>query len=435
MYICIQRFLVMDSRRSLMRLLIGVVIAVAALVGSASVACAQERTVTVTGKIVDARNNKALADVSVAIDGTNIATVSNSDGNFVMIAPYGESAKVSFSTKGYSGVTVPLDSLMDISCIIKMRRQGVELGQVTVYPVNPEEIVAEAFSKIADNYSATKDMLALFYRETIRKGNRFIGVSEAAIDVLKSPYSNRDIAGDRVRINRGRRLLSQRNSDTIAVKILGGPNLALGLDFVKNADFLFNESELSDYEFKMEKPEYIDDRIQYVISFRPRYRRQEVQFCGKLFIDRESVAFTRAEFEMDPSDKAAMTSAILYRKPRGLRFSPQKIEFVVAYRQMGGKTYLSYIRNVMRFKCEMKRRLFASAYTVYSEMVVVDRDEATDMRIDRKSTFRPGQIFYDIADRYWDGDYWADYNIIPPTESLENAVSKLRKTATAIPMK
>lgn len=32
-----------------------------------------------------------------------------------------------------------------------------------------------------------------------------------------------------------------------------------------------------------------------------------------------------------------------------------------------------------------------------------------------------------MVKEYWNEDYWKDYNIIEPTESLENAVKKLRK--------
>ena len=32
-----------------------------------------------------------------------------------------------------------------------------------------------------------------------------------------------------------------------------------------------------------------------------------------------------------------------------------------------------------------------------------------------------------LVDEYWNEDFWRNDNIIEPTESLENAVSKLRK--------
>ncbi|MCM1076459.1 MAG: hypothetical protein NC411_03765 [Bacteroides sp.] len=278
------------------------------------------------------------------------------------------------------------------------------------------------------------DGLSMFYRETIRKGKRFIGVSEAAIDVYKTPYDRRSVELDLVQIDRGRRLVSQKSSDTLAVKIVGGPNLAVNVDFVKNANALFTDRELTDFDFKMEKPEYADERLQYVILFKPKVRRDYAQFRGKIYVDRELLAFTRAEFEMMSDDKGKMTAAVLHKKPRGLRFDPQKIEFVVAYKLVDGKTYLNYISNEMRFKCDMKRRLFSSAYTTYSEMVVVDRKENTSDKISYRDSFKPRQIFYDIVDDYWDEDYWSEYNIIEPTESLENAVSKLKKTGKPLSM-
>jgi len=37
------------------------------------------------------------------------------------------------------------------------------------------------------------------------------------------------------------------------------------------------------------------------------------------------------------------------------------------------------------------------------------------------------QIFSDLVDDYGDANYWAGYNVIPPTESLEHAVERLKK--------
>ena len=100
---------------------------------------------------------------------------------------------------------------------------------------------------------------------------------------------------------------------------------------------------------------------------------------------------------------------------------------VVQYKLQGDVAYLSYIRNEIRFKCDWKRRLFSSVYTARSEMVVVERDEQPQNPISRQEAFKSSQIFYDMVNVYWDEDFWKDYNIIEPTESLENAVKKLRR--------
>ena len=170
-----------------------------------------------------------------------------------------------------------------------------------------------------------------------------------------------------------------------------------------------------------------DNRMQYVVSFRPRVSLMYALFIGKLYIDYERLSFTRAEFGLDMANRVKAVEAILHKKPVGLRFRPQEVTYLVTYKQQGAKTYLNYIRNVIRFKCDWKKRLFSSSYTAFSEMVVTDRTESPLSGISNKNTFKRKQVFYDLVDEYWNEDFWRNYNIIEPTESLENAVCKLRK--------
>lgn len=196
---------------------------------------------------------------------------------------------------------------------------------------------------------------------------------------------------------------------------------------MKNADALFEQQTLEYYTFTQEPSALLDDRVQYVISFRPRVRLDYALFEGRVFIDRERLSFTRAEFSLDLSDREKEIAAVLHKKPAGLRFRPQEVNFIITYRQQDGVTCLNYIRNEIRFKCDWKRRLFSSSYTARSEMVVVEREEHPERLIARRDAFKPKQVFYDVVKEYWNEDYWKDYNIIEPTESLENAVKKLRK--------
>ena len=94
-----------------------------------------------------------------------------------------------------------------------------------------------------------------------------------------------------------------------------------------------------------------------------------------------------------------------------------------------GKTRLSYLRNVMRFNCDWRRRLFASPYTTVCEMVVTDRlQQGRGTKRPRgRSSFGSKERFYDQVAFFDDPLFWADYNIIEPTESLEHAVDKLKK--------
>ena len=101
--------------------------------------------------------------------------------------------------------------------------------------------------------------------------------------------------------------------------------------------------------------------------------------------------------------------------------------FVGVPLEVDGKTYLNYISNTIRFKCDWKKKLFSTSYTVASEMVVTDKREGMLETIPNKEAFSLNQIFYDKVDEYWSPDFWGNYNIIEPTESLEHAVDKLKK--------
>ncbi len=301
------------------------------------------------------------------------------------------------------------------------------LSEIVIFGNNARGIVEEAIRKIPVNYSPNENMLTTFYRETVQKRRRYISVSEAVIDVYKTAYNDRVPVKDKVQLQKGRRLLSQKNSDTLAVKVVGGPSLAIYLDVVKNQDALLNMGDLDYYEFHIEEPVNFDNRMQYVISFRPTVSLMYALFYGKLYIDFEKLAFTRAEFSLDMKNKTKAVEAILHKKPLGLQFKPQEVSYLVTYKEQNGKTYLNYIWNTIRFKCDWKKRLFSSGYTVYSEMVVTDRQEDNFTAISNKTAFKEKQVFYDLVDEYWNEDFWKEYNIIEPTESLEHAVKKLKK--------
>ena len=56
----------------------------------------------------------------------------------------------------------------------------------------------------------------------------------------------------------------------------------------------------------------------------------------------------------------------------------------------------------------------------------------TDVRepavpISRSEQFRTSDILSDKAAEFMDLDFWQDYNIIEPSESLEHAIDHLRK--------
>lgn len=386
---------------------------------------------SISGIAKDRSTKKKLENVSISIPGTNIATVTNEDGKFLIKLPDNiEMPSLKADLIGYSTSYLSAEEIAksDKEITIMLSPLSNTLKEVTVYGGQPRPLIENAMEKIPQNYSDSSSLFTAFYRETIQKGKRFIGISEAMTKIYKKSYKTRTIDSDRVKVIKGRKLLSQKSSDTLAVKILGGPTLPVILDVVKNENALFNKNELDYYDFKMGKIAFVDDRPQYVIEFSPKKVILPYPLSkGTVMIDCESLAFTRADFEMDMSDKNKATSSILRKKPAGLKFKPQEASYIVTYKLQDGKSYLNYISSKTRFKCDWKRRLFSSGYTARAEMVMVDRQDNSNEKISRKEAVKRNYILDDTVESFNDPDFWKDYNIIEPTESLDKAVYKLKK--------
>ena len=410
--------------KSLKRIIITNLLLLALLCG----ANAQDSFFTVSGIIRDELTRRPLEYVTITVAGYNIGTVSNSDGEFTLKIPNTatDAAFVEFSHLGYNSYRLPVRGENIARAEITMTQFVAILSDVLVHGFDAFYIVQEAVSKIPKNYSVSSSQLTGFYRETVQKRRNYINISEAVVDLHKTPYTEfSDL--DRLQILKGRRLISQRATDTLAVKLLGGPNLSIFVDIVKNPDILLDRETLSDFSYRMDEITQINGRDQYVITFKPNVSKPYPMYHGTFYIDRESLAFTRAEFQLDMSDRNKVTEMILRKRPFGLRFRPEEVSYVVSYQERGGVSYLSYIRNELHFRCDWRRRLFSTNYAVVSEMVVTDVNMQNVATISRRDSFRPNQVLTDRVLDFYDEDFWGAYNIIEPTESLETAVERLKR--------
>lgn len=382
----------------------------------------------ISGSVCDVQTGRPLPYVSVSLDGKGTHTVTNDDGHFILKTNE-KPQYLHLSHIGYKTRKVRLEQGATENLRIRMAGNTVELNEVLVSVSDPLEVLKAAMAHIERNYSDKPELMRCFYRETARRGSRFISVAEAVTDMYKSNYRFGP-ERDAVAILKGRRLMSMKAKDTLGVKIQGGPVLPLMVDVAKNPEYILNEENLSHYKLHMELPVRIADRPQYVISMEPQGIMLYPMMMGKVFVDQESLTITRAELELDVRDWRLASEYMLVRKPMGLRFRPKELTVTVVYHtDAKGVTRMSYVRNEMRFNCDWKRRLFASPFTTVSEMVVTDLQQRGDdtKRPRGRSSFGIRERFYDKVEYFDDPDFWADYNIIEPTESLENAIGKLKK--------
>ncbi|GHV72439.1 hypothetical protein FACS1894201_01590 [Bacteroidia bacterium] len=384
---------------------------------------------SIGGVVKNAKSKKNLEYINVSVVGTNIGTITNENGEFVLKINRGLNvSEIEFSGVGYYNARQAIDASDLFGQVFYLSPRSIELAEIEVLGwKHPMDLVMAAIDKVETNYSLTPNLLTAFYRETIQKGERYVNISEAVMDVYKSSY-NAGTTGDRVQILKGRELLSSNRKDTLAIKLVGGPNAAIFLDVVKNPDVLLDKDLLPYYSYTMGEATSIDDRLQYVVIFKPHsIVSQQPLYEGAYYIDKETLAFTRIEFSLDMRDKELVTKLILKEKPSGLRFTPDKLSYIVAYKQQNGKSYLNYIRDEIRFRCDWKKKLFFTHYTVISEMVMTDRTDENVTKITGKNAFSANTSLSEKVMSYYDSDFWGSYNIIEPTESLETAAAKLKR--------
>jgi hypothetical protein len=382
---------------------------------------------TVKGVVKDKQSQKSLEYANLSVTGTNIGTITNTNGEFsIKIKDSLKAKTIEISHIGYTTSRISVNGENMDKLTIYLTPQPSLLDEITIRALDAKALVESAIGNIEKNYSSHENMLSGFYRETIKKRRTYINVSEAIVEIYKTPYSQ-GLDKDIIQIYKGRKLISPKAEDTLMVKLLGGPNLSIYLDVVKNPDLMLNKETLSFYKFAMEESVMIEERPHYVVSFIPQVILPYALHYGKLYIDRESLAFSRAEFSVSMDDRNKATQAILKKKPFSMRFKPENISFLVTYKQRDGKSHLNYIRSEIQFKCDWKRKLFSTNYTIVSETVITGGKGEIISRIPYKLSFKESQSLSDKVQNFYDANFWEDYNIIEPDESLEYAVNRLKR--------
>lgn len=386
-------------------------------------AAGQELVHSVRGKVTDSATGRPVESVAVSIPGRHYATVTNADGEYV-IKSDSPIKELQFSFLGYKMErrrVQPGEETLNV----RISSQALPLNESFAITGNPWHILREALYNVKDNYPQEPELLECFYRETVRKRNRYTYVSEAVARLYKTGY-NRSVYADRAALEKSRVLLSQRRSDTLSIKMMGGPTEPLLLDVVKNPEVLLDENIDRYYVASLGSTAYIDDRPQFVVELRPAEKTDFALYYGTLYIDMQTMAFTRAELSLDMSDKAAATRIILVKKPLGLRFTPKKVALTINYGNSGGRYRMSYFRSEIQFNCDWKKRLIATSYSVVNELVITDL-RADVQPISRADMFKSSDILSEKSAEFSDPDFWDAYNIIEPSESLEHAIGKLKK--------
>jgi hypothetical protein len=141
----------------------------------------------------------------------------------------------------------------------------------------------------------------------------------------------------------------------------------------------------------------------------------------------DSYAISEAEFGFNISDKAAAASIFIRKKPLGMDVTPELVTYRTKYREQNGKWYFAYSRAEVKFKLNWKKKLFNTYYTTMSEIAVTDRTDQEVIKFASKDKIRTTDVFSEKVGAFSDPQYWGEYNVIEPDQSIETAIRKLNR--------
>jgi len=381
----------------------------------------------VQGKITDVRTGNPIIFANVYLAGTNIGTVSNSDGYFLIKVPlYIKNKLITVSSIGYKNIELQLDKLNPEDNLIQMEPSPIPIEEVTIVNMDAREIIHQALQKIPDNYSTEPVMVTSFYRETIKQNRSYVAVSEAVLDAYKSSYTSLTDM-DRVKIFKGRKSRDVKKMDTLLLKIQGGPQTMFLLDIVKHSTDLFSEESMGYYVYQMGGIVNIDNRQAYIIDFNQLKHIDYPLYSGKIYIGVNDRAIMGAEFRISPEKLDDAAQYIIRKKPFGVQIDLLNANYLVNYRFNEGKWYLNHVRTELILAIRWKKKLFKSTFTAVSEMAVTDIDRENISKFKFRDVSKRDDIFIEKLSDFEDPDFWGEYNIIQPEESIQDAISHLSR--------
>jgi hypothetical protein len=378
------------------------------------------------GSVIDMESRKALGFATLTLEGTNLSTVANSEGEFSFKVPLTQATgNVVVSYLGHKDKILSLTALKPERNRIELELLTVTLSTISVHPKDPDMLMSAIMNQRAQNYSQDQNKMIVFYRETIKKNKTYVSLSEAVLDLYKQPcLSGRS---DQIELSKGRKSTDYTKLDTITFKLQGGPYTSVLLDIMKNPEMIFTEEMMKNYDFTIENISKIGDRLMYVIDFKQNINTKEPLYYGKLYVDTESLAIISATFSLNVTDKFAASDMFIRKKPMGAKVYPTEATYQVNYREKGGKWFFGYSRAEIVFKIEWKKRLFNTHYASTIEMAVTDWTKSPVKNAKPTDRLKPYVVMMDEVSGFADPEFWGVYNVIEPEKSIEQAIKKIQR--------
>ncbi len=378
--------------------------------------------IIIQGTVMDADEMIALPLVNISVKGRPLGTISNADGQYEFKVPLFYQGEVMvFSFLGYQSLemTIPeRDTLADV----QLMSSTVKLNEVQVAYKDPDEILSELYASYAANYFDEQAVLSGFFRESIKQDDAYVQVSEAIVEIVKPSYLNPS-SMERVRFIKGRKKNDLQAMDLIDFKLEGGPFQFSRVDIARYKDFFHEEN--SQYKYAYGGIDILDDEIVYKVLFKPVSDDGDHLYKGTMYINAESFALVRSEFELTKKALRSSGRTLIKKASRKVKAKPLKASYYIDYRPFNGKWILNRIDGKIVIHINDRRKKVNSVFTAVSELLISDWEARDKVKLKPSELYKSNYVLSEQITET-DADFWEDYNIIRPDEALEKVFKKTK---------
>jgi len=380
------------------------------------------------GTILDSKTKNELTFASITISGSNMSTISNSEGDFLIKIPRDrQDASLIISFLGYKDKVISIKDLKQEKNLLYLEPINVQLKDVVVNGIDANKLFSNVLNNRSKNYGDSTIQIIGFYRESIKKRRTYVSVLESIVNIEKMSFSSG--VQDQVNILKGRKNVDYTKLDTINFKLEGGLFTSLFIDLIKEPSNIFSENVFDLYNFRFEDITQINDKEVLIISFKQKSTLEDPDplYSGKLFIDSKSLAIINATFKLNVENRIKAGLIFTRKKPKGLDIYPTEVNYQVDYRQQNNKWIFSYSRGDITFKLNWNKWIFNTTYNTTFELVNTNwknQDSKSQLNTQKLS---PYVIMSDKIPNAEDVNFWGEYNIIEPEKSIESAIIKIQR--------
>ncbi len=382
--------------------------------------------IKLNGTVIDKKSGDPLPYVNIVVKNRPVGTITNSDGNYIFNLPHHlmEDTLV-FSFLGYDREYYAVKALVEEFKTITLNPLSIRLKEIKVTYTDPNEIVIRAIDNIPKNYNNEEVLMDAFFREVIKVDNRYSGVSEAVMQVLKTP--NNVLKNDKIRIVRGRKSPFIEPHRRVNFRLMGGPYNIMNIDVIKNRPTFLSKNLMSLYNYKLDNIVFFSDRPTYVIKFTSAvFSSLYPLFDGTVYIDSYSYAIVKASFKMTRYSMHELRASFIKKVSPKLRAKPVYVEYNVSYIPVKGKWYLNTASGSVKFKVKSRKKLINTVFHTESELLVTNRIKEDIGLFKRDEIFRAKYIFAEMPDLH-NSLFWGGHNVIEPDEELQKALARFAK--------